>query len=162
MIDLPNPELPIEKQDELILLAMLVWGESRGESDDAKLAVANVVRNRVLAGIYGGDSWYSVILSPEQFSCFNSNERSKLLEPLKWDSEKTWESCYNVAYSVYLGTAKDNTMYDGKRATHYYSGERVPYWSSSMWPVVDIGPFKFFCDPRAFYSSSVSEDALGG
>ena len=61
-------ELPIS-----IVLALLIWGEARGESVEGQVAVACVVRNRVK---YQGtpDPWRTVCLAPYQFSCFNESD----------------------------------------------------------------------------------------
>lgn len=52
-----------------IVLALLIWGEARGEPLEGQVAVASVVRNRKKAE----QSWRDVCLAPEQFSCFNED-----------------------------------------------------------------------------------------
>ena len=146
---LPNPNRHIIEQDEDILLAMLIWGEARSESERGKLAVGSVVRNRVLSGKFGGDTWRNVILKPWQFSCFNLTDpnRGKLLEPLKHDTAETWDSCYGAARSVYTGEISDETG----RATHYYvAGSKTPFWANLFVLTVQIGRHLFFRDPKAF------------
>jgi N-acetylmuramoyl-L-alanine amidase len=51
------------------ILAVLVYGESRGEAIEGQIAVANVVRNRVRSGQH--KTYQDIALAPYQFSCFN-------------------------------------------------------------------------------------------
>ncbi|MEN6470589.1 MAG: cell wall hydrolase [Clostridiaceae bacterium] len=61
--------------EELNMLAKLICGEARGESLKGKLAVANVVMNRVLARGYPGDTIKAVITAPGQFSGYSASIR---------------------------------------------------------------------------------------
>lgn len=110
---LPNPDLPFEQQDPVVLYAMCVWGEARGVATlQGKIAQAFVVSNRVGCNGKYGEGFAGVILKPYQFSCFNANDpnRAKLLEPLKHDSVQTWEACYTAAYMVYKGNVSDPSL----------------------------------------------------
>ena len=138
----PDPERSIEQQDELVLLAMLIWGEARGESSLGKLAVANVVRNRVLAARRGyGLGFREVCLKPWQFSCFNANDpnRAKMLAPKR---DEVWVDCFSVAADVYEQRAHDNT----ERATHYHVAgmTKLPKWAELFTPTVLIGRHQFY------------------
>lgn len=55
---------------ELMMLAKVIHLEVRGESYEAKLAVGNVVMNRVLSPGYPGDTIAEVVTRPNQF-CYN-------------------------------------------------------------------------------------------
>ena len=57
---------------ESYMLAQLIYLEARGESYKGKLAVANVVMNRVLSRGYPGSTIEEVITAPGQF-CYNYN-----------------------------------------------------------------------------------------
>lgn len=90
-----------------MLLSMLVYGESRGEAYEGKLAVANVVMNRIKAGF--GKNIAAVALTPFQFSCFlvSDPNRLKLLFPLKYASEIVWQNCFYAAGMAYSGQGTD-------------------------------------------------------
>lgn len=105
---LPDPDLPIEAQDEDVLHAMLVWGEARGESQTGKDAVAHVAMNRVRRK---HTSLASVILKAWAFSCFNKNDpnREKLLAPLKWGKQGVWSDCWKAAAEARQGLSLDPT-----------------------------------------------------
>lgn len=118
-LTLPDPHLPFEHQHPLVLLAMCIWGEARGEGMAAKIGVACVVRNRVgYQGKYG-EGFSGVILKPYQFSSFNAKDpnRAKLLEPLDHDSVDVWQACLTAAHVVYWGSQSDTTH----GAVFYYS-----------------------------------------
>ena len=161
-VPIPDPAIPLPQQPDEMLLAMCIFGEARGEHDDAKLAVGNVVRNRVLAGRYGKD-WRGVILRPMQFSCFNTNDPNskKVVEPLKYGKQETWETCYRIASWILNGTAKDNTQ----RSTHYFDKSldaNPPYWSYGFIPTVTIGGLRFYRDPMAFrYQNDIEAELFG-
>lgn len=59
--------------DELYMLAQLIHGEARGESTKGKIAVANVVMNRVLSRGYPGSTIKSVITAKGQFTGYSSS-----------------------------------------------------------------------------------------
>ncbi len=59
--------------DELNMLAQLIYGEARGESLKGKIAVGNVVMNRVLSRGYPGDTIEAVITAPGQFTGYSSS-----------------------------------------------------------------------------------------
>ena len=68
----------VASNDDLYLLAAIVFAESGGESYDGQLAVANVVLNRQRNG-YWGSSLADVIYSPSQFTgCQTSAFRNAL------------------------------------------------------------------------------------
>lgn len=64
-----TPRNPVSlSEEDLNLMAKIVSCESRGESYEGKLAVANIILNRLESGEYG-DSIYDVVFSKNQFSC---------------------------------------------------------------------------------------------
>jgi len=111
---LPDPALPIEEQSEPVVLAMTVWGEGRGESAEAKCAIAHTAVERARIK---GTSVKSQCLKKSAYSCFNRNDknRTKLLNPLKWDSVKVWEQCLLAAEDALSGRSSS----PAKGATHY-------------------------------------------
>ena len=162
---IPDPAVPLNNQPHDILLAMLLFGEARGETAVAKLAVANVVRNRVLAGRYGGSDWPQVILANKQFSCFNEADvnRPKLLVPLEWAKPEVWGECLEIAQSILFGTAQDNT----RRSTHYHDksmDSKPPFWPKYLDHTIDMGGLRFYRDPKAFHEKPIThltEELMG-
>ncbi len=62
-------------ENDLYLLAQLIYGEARGESTKGKIAVGNVVMNRVLSRGYPGETIEEVIKAPGQFTGYSSSIR---------------------------------------------------------------------------------------
>lgn len=58
--------------EELRMLAAVIYLEARGESYQAKVAVGNVVMNRVLSPGYPGSTIREVVTSPNQF-CYSAS-----------------------------------------------------------------------------------------
>jgi cell wall hydrolase len=145
-VPVPNPQLPFQRQDPIILLACCVWGESRGEIAAAKIAVACCVRNRVRRAPRFGTGWVGVLLAPWQFSSFDPQDpnRPKLLEPLEHDSVAVWQESYTVAYVVYNGSQPDVTS----NACFYYGPPlaKPPAAWGSVVPCGQFGSLHFFRD----------------
>lgn len=62
-------------EDELHILAQVIYGEARGESTEGKIAVANVVMNRVLSRGYPGKTIKDVVTAPGQFTGYSPSIR---------------------------------------------------------------------------------------
>jgi spore germination cell wall hydrolase CwlJ-like protein len=117
----PDQTKPIEEQDEDVLLAMLVWGESRGEPELGQLAVAHVPltrqQNRLKNKKKYGNSLREIILTPFQFSCFLRSDpnRDKLLRPVESEGLARWAACWSTAVSALTGQSEN----PAPGATHY-------------------------------------------
>lgn len=148
----PLPQLgtPLAEQDPKVLLAMAIFGESRGEIMPAKIGVGSVIRNRVFHGGFGW-GWPGVILKPYQFSSFNSNDpnSTKLMEPTKHEAPEVWEECYSAAELVF-GPGKTVDTTGG--AVYYYSAplyappkkhDGTCAWGNVL-HTVDIGGLHFY------------------
>lgn len=130
---------------ELELLAGLIFGEARGESWLGKVAVAQVVRNRVnKPGFWNwGCNWREVMLMPKQFSCFNENDPN--LERIirtknRRKHDFTWQECWSIAELVYLDRIKDRL----NGATHYCSVDVSPSWIDGVKYLGTIGKHNFY------------------
>src|SRR5215475_12186553 len=91
----------IDQLDDLELLILTIIGESRGEPIEGQVAVGSVILNR--CNKYK-DTIDKVVLRPNQFSCWNSNDPNRMLlnnlakemtEGLSIDS--LYNQCYYVA-----------------------------------------------------------------
>lgn len=145
---------------DVLALFLTAWAEARGDareghsSVEERLAVMCVIRNRVKSGRFGGASYRSVCLEPNQFSCWNygtdpnhlalvSLAQSALAgvvrEPLAVETEY-----------LALGVIGEEVLDRTGGATHYYSpasmvpADRVPRWAMGKTPTADIGRQKFF------------------
>jgi len=121
------------------LLALVVWREARGEPLEGKLAVANVIRNRVEA-THLPDQWDSIMERKWQFSSLTAPEDGMLVQwPIH--SDPTWVDSMNVADRVFTLGGCDNT----NGATQYANLDVCnPAWAHTMTLTVKIGHHSFF------------------
>jgi spore germination cell wall hydrolase CwlJ-like protein len=119
-----NRRSDFEHFNEDVLLAMLGWGEARGEPERGILAVMWVARNR---SVRGSRALKDVILQPWQFSCFNDRDpnRDRLLTAEEKEPA-SWAKCLAISRLLLSGYTLDPTG----GATHYYSTSIAPpYWA---------------------------------
>ena len=125
----------------LILVAICIWREARGESMEAKRGVGWTIRNRVLAAGWFGKGWVDVILKPWQFSSFNAKDPNAVKLP--HEISQGWEECLLVAHEVIAVAGTDPTG----GATHYFDNSmngNPPAWAVGQTPTVEIGAFNFY------------------
>jgi N-acetylmuramoyl-L-alanine amidase len=105
-----NPQ-PYELLSGLQLLELCVWREARGEPVDGKIAVAHVIRNRVLEPSWWNghkaQDYHAVILHPYQFSSFNESDPNSQKWPADYDP--SFEECCLAAEPVFDGVNEDLT-----------------------------------------------------
>ena len=128
---------------EFILLALTVWRESRGETQDARRGVAWSIRNRVLHPGWWGGSWVGVILKPWQYSSFNAGDANAAKFPAAEDA--AWDACLAAATEAYHGDGEDPTG----GAVNYFDrsldGDE-PKWATdgSYAHTVNLGNLRFY------------------
>jgi hypothetical protein len=145
-----TPETYEETLSELQLLTLVVWREARGESLDAKRAVAHAIKNRVQHPSWWGRDWRTVIMKPWQFSSMPIFQDGKNINPdpncEKWpdDDSPSETDSLSVASGAYLDLDDDPT--DG--ANHYHDTSMS--WPKAWGPftgyvnTVNIGRLKFY------------------
>lgn len=131
---------------DIELLALCIYGESRGEPYAGKCGVAWVVLNRVKRHPRYGAGIKGVILKPYQFSCF-------------LEADPNFKKLLDCAINPYLIDEKYLEIADGcideyipspvENATHYYSDtmKKPPYWIGKMTFITKIGHHSFFLEP---------------
>ncbi|MDP4010599.1 MAG: cell wall hydrolase [Candidatus Roizmanbacteria bacterium] len=145
---------------DVIILARLIFGEARNQSDEAMTGVAWVIKNRLRANRqYFGKSYHEIILKNDgkyyQFSSFNPNEKDNfplLIDPLKTKNtiiQKAWFNSYEVALRVISGIGNDPTG----GATFFHSSDlsREKFVTESVPGAIyikPIGDFLFYRDPN--------------
>lgn len=132
---MPKPQY---SQSDINILAKTLFGEARGESEEEKIAVAQVVLNRVKDKRWP-NTLEEVILQPKQFSCFNANDlnQPKVQNPEKYESG-AWKECLRISRNVLDGKYKDISQ----GANHYCTNN--PCWAKNQTPLLTIGKTKFF------------------
>lgn len=89
---------------EEIILARLIFGEARGQSEEAKIWAASTVLNRIKG--WWPDTIHEVILQDQQYRSFNQDDpnRSIVENPLHDLTQKqSWLDSYRVAEGILNG-----------------------------------------------------------
>ncbi len=126
-------------------LALTLWGEARGEPVEGKIAVANVVRNRMKAR---NQTAKEVCLAAKQFSCWNGGDRNGqevamaatiMLLGGSIVPKAQLKECEWIADGILVDVVNDNI----KGADHYMTLECYrltrPSWASKMKVIATIG-----------------------
>ena len=118
----------------LIMAALCLWRESRGESREGKEGVWAVIWNRLKSGKWGGNL-VAVVTATKQFSCFNRSDPQVTLYPSPTDNR--WLECLDIV-------SKDPPdLLDG--AMFYFNPIIVtPEWSKHMKLVKRIEHHDFY------------------
>ena len=124
-----------------IILARALFGEARNTllPDEARFAIAWVIKNRVLSKKWPNAYW-EVITSPSQFSAFNKNDpnRAYIENPLhtgKAIDKEAWEHAFQIAEKVVKNEILDPTQ----GANHYYDDSiNPPPWAKDKEPCFSI------------------------
>lgn len=88
------------------LLALAIYGESRGEPAEGKIAVGSVVLERVDHRAWDGKTIPEVCLKKYQFTCFDPRDpnHGKLLHIAEnWDAEMVTDAALNDCYGIACG-----------------------------------------------------------
>lgn len=148
---IPDPAWKLEDQSPIILLAMAIWGEARGEDRFGMASVAQVMMNRATWRARTGKmievALKEVLLQRYQFSCFNMNDpnRHKLNRPLMHDTIFIWFTCLREAFRVFY--RKEHDVLDHTQgATHYHVKDmpHPPWYFKQAVNVTEIGNHVFY------------------
>jgi spore germination cell wall hydrolase CwlJ-like protein len=151
---IPDPQKPISEQAPVVLLAMCLFGEARGEADSALRAVAQVVLNRTrhphpVFGSRPGAAWEEnlrrVILRPGQFSSFHPGDPnySKLLRPHEAEDSAAWARCVRCAEEALAAREQADAV--TANSDHYFDDSiQPPSWADPAKRTVKLGRLNFY------------------
>lgn len=113
---------------EIAFLALVIWREARGETREAKLAVAHTVINRVNNPAWWGSDVVSVLRKKWQYSSV-TDPRDKQLTNWPGTSDKVFEECLEIAEKVIKGNYTPplpgiDSYYDDS-----LKGDLIPDWA---------------------------------
>ncbi|MDD5459988.1 MAG: cell wall hydrolase [Phycisphaerae bacterium] len=113
--------------DDKKLLALTLYGEARGESDEGIIAVATVILERVNHAQYG-DSVPAVVLAKRQFSCFNHDDTQygRMVAIARnydlWlEHDQALAHCYEIASALIDGKIPGHSMIVENGVTYYHA-----------------------------------------
>ena len=140
--NIPNVDNPkwtgsFNDDTEQMILARAIWGEARGTSEEARIAIAWSIKNR-LGKRKSWDTYHNIILQPSQYSAFwetfpEDNNLKALRDPLgttdNINDYKKWRKTYEIAGDVISQNIPDLT----KGATHYYDDSiKAPFCANDF------------------------------
>lgn len=138
-----------KKLSDKQVLVLTLWGEARGEPVEGKIAVANVIRNRMRAT---GKTAKEICLAPWQFSCWNGGDRNGqevamagtiMLLGGNIVPKAQLKECEWIADGILNDLVNDNS----KGAKHYMTLDcfrlNKPQWAAQMQIVATIGHHVF-------------------
>jgi N-acetylmuramoyl-L-alanine amidase len=126
---------------DLDIMARTIWGEARGEAREGRVAVAWVVRNRLLRPKRFGATIARICQQPYAFSCWNHGDpnRSKMLS--LGETDTMFSECRQIALSVLNDEIADPTQ----AAQFYFNPDTAaPKWATGHKPVAVIGHHAFY------------------
>ena len=130
---------------DVLLMAATIWGESRGEAYEGKIAVGKVIKNRADRPRWWGKSIREVCQKPYQFSCWNANDPNyvvcqKIREGKMMDDDMVQE-CISAALNVLIGNIEPKFSHD---ADHYHTKTISPAWRDESKFLGAIGNHVFY------------------
>jgi spore germination cell wall hydrolase CwlJ-like protein len=130
---------------EKLLLALTVYGEARGESEQGRIAVAQVILNRASRPRWWGKSVEEVILKPYQFSCWNVGDpNAVLLRGAMNGINSITETNAFIACTAAVMEAQLLRFDLTNGADHYCTHKVRPSWFSQEKVTARIGGHVFF------------------
>ena len=138
---------------EEMILARLIFGEARSQSEEAWIWVASSVFNRISSPTsdWWPDTVHDVILQEQQYESFNQDNdnlphiKNPHLDPTQKES---WEDCYKIAETISKGQIK--TILE---VTHFHSYTNPEDIKRFETKIVPNAKFLKKIDKMYFYSS---------
>jgi spore germination cell wall hydrolase CwlJ-like protein len=130
------PQITLDHSYDLVMAALTLWREARGEPREGKVAIWHVILNRINAG--WGNTVVDIVLAPKQFSCYNLDDPQVNLYPKH--NDPAWLECWSVV------NGEDANPVDG--AKNYFNPDGAdPAWAKQLVEVARIGRHVFYRDP---------------
>ena len=124
---------------DMVFMALAIWREARGESQDAQIAVGHTILNRVNRPSWWGRSVMEVLFKKWQYSSLTDPKDRQLTT---WPKDDTvWQQCLYVAENVLNGNFPNPVS--GADSYHDISIPS-PKWATDKMFVRKIGRLRFF------------------
>ena len=79
-----------------VLAAVTIWQEARGEPIEGKIAVAQVIRNRMNRKFHSDGTVAGTVLKPYQFSGWNTQDSNRVLAALVDTDDDSYVECVSA------------------------------------------------------------------
>ncbi len=121
-------------------LAQAIYFEARSEPEEGQAAVAQVVLNRAMSGLYPGSVCGVVFQNQERH---NACQFSFTCDghPLRMTEADAWTNAVRIAHEVTDGSTY---VSDIGGSTHYHANYVTPFWARSLKKMEVIGHHIFY------------------
>ena len=133
------------------LMALVIYGESRGESREGQIAVGTVIMERVDHREWDGTTIKGVCLLPYQFSCLlpaDPNFKQLALIASDFDvalmKSESLSNCYGIARGLLAGTIERNQLLAEHHCVQYKAVGCPAAWADKMRLLTIIGSHEFY------------------
>ena len=133
--------MTLQEAADRTFLALMIWREARGESQEARVAVGFTVVERIRSGIrWWGRDVASVLFCKWQYSSLTDpRDRQLTLWPVADDP--AWRQCLDIADLVLAG----KVVNPAPGADSYFDlSIRPPKWATPERHIGDIGRLRFY------------------
>ena len=116
------------------ILALTLFGETRGEPIDGQIAVACVIRNRVQDRRWPND-YRDVCLQPKQFSCWNDGDPTQPAVIQAAQEARNGQHTPVMLQLLWIAQGiDDGFVLDQVRGANHYHSDAIatPAWAASM------------------------------
>jgi hypothetical protein len=138
--------------DDSQFIALTLYGETRGESREGKIAVGSVILERVDHRKWDGTTIKEVCLMPYQFSCFLPNDPNyPALRQIagEWDEalqrSAVLTQCYEISRGLLSGEIPRDPVIAANHATQYKTISCKAVWEKDFKYVTTLGHHDFYC-----------------
>jgi N-acetylmuramoyl-L-alanine amidase len=137
------------------VLALTLFGETRNQPIEGKVAVGCVVRNRVRAKTGFGGSFSDVCLAPNQFSCWAAiggpeNYQTVMAMAQAYDRGDWNDPIFRECQYIAVGIVGDHLRDNSGGALYYLTRElfeaKPPLWARRLKLSARIGAHVFLTD----------------
>ena len=125
---------------DIAFLALTLWREARGESEECLAGIAGCIMNRVSHPAWWGKDVMSVCFKKWQFSSLTDPNDKQLT---KWPAidDSSWQRCLKMAKCAIQGIIQN----PAPGANHYYDiSIGPPKWADQSKFVCQIGRVRFY------------------
>lgn len=129
--------------EEAYCLALNVYQEARGEPLEGKVAVANVVKNRVESSNYP-NSYCEVVQQRRGNICQFSWYCDAYEHPVFYSMELPDAHAFKTAVEISLKTMDNIILDNTEGSTHFHATYVDPYWNKSLVRVAQFGNHIFY------------------
>lgn len=130
---------------QILILALTMWHEGRGEGQNGIRLIADTIYNRALSQDpkegQMKQTLTAVVLAPEQYECWSIRDPKAADVPVQVSEEdrKAWQYCVALARLMLRERYEPATT-----ATHYWrAGMELKAWQYDMEVVVEVGNHVF-------------------